>query len=55
MIHENHKRAEAESIIAEHYSFCLSKKETLTAHGAKFMNELVASLVELAAEKRERK
>lgn len=55
MIHENHKRAEAENIIAGHYSFCLSKKETLTTHGAEFMNALVESLAELAAEKQEGK
>lgn len=55
MIHENHKRAEAERIIAGHYSSCLSRKETLTAHGAEFMNALVESLVELVTEKQEEK
>lgn len=55
MIHENHKRAEAESIIADHYSSCLSRKETLTARGAEFMNALVGLLGDMTTEKREEK
>ncbi|EQB0735386.1 hypothetical protein ACYAXE_001822 [Klebsiella oxytoca] len=52
MIYDNHKREQAEHLIAEHYSNCMGVNK-LTPDGVDFMNAVIATLAEqsLKAEK----
>ncbi|CAH1457838.1 Uncharacterised protein [Klebsiella quasipneumoniae] len=45
MIYDNHKREQAEHLIAEHYSNCMGVNK-LTPDGVDFMNALIATLAE---------
>ncbi|KNC94003.1 hypothetical protein [Trabulsiella odontotermitis] len=45
MIYDNHKRAEAEILISNHYSNCTGINK-LTPLGVDFMNELIKTLAE---------
>lgn len=52
MIHENHKRAEAEILISNHYSNCTGINK-LTPLGVDFMNAVIATLAEELTSKQE--
>lgn len=52
MIHENHKRAEAEILISNHYSNCTGINK-LTPLGVDFMNAVIATLAEELTNKQE--
>ena len=45
MIYDNHKRTEAERLIAEHYSDCMGIHK-LTPDGVDFMNAIVKTIAE---------